>query len=99
MKSRIGKGSADACFATQPSAELLQSISSGEHQRWSIHFVSSPNTEQAAVTPGFNVLLCPQSEVYKKERCDDRVVETISKLSFHRTLRPHEMQVLRFVNV
>ena len=25
-----------------------------------------------------------------------RGVETISKLSFHRTLRPHEMQVLRF---
>ena len=25
-----------------------------------------------------------------------REVETITKLSFHRTLRPHEMQVLRF---
>ena len=55
-----------------------------------------------------DVLMCPQSEVYKKERCNERArhhtgvsssfrgVETISKLSFHRTLRPHEMQVLRF---
>ena len=65
------------CYRT--SAELLQSISGGEHQRWSIQFLSSPATEQAAVTPGFNVLMASITMKFTMIACYQAYNSTVTE--------------------